>query len=62
MSPNIFQKVMDTMLAGLDFAVAYLDDVLIKRETRWQHSEHTQEVFQTIEDYRFKLSEENTKF
>ena len=28
--PAIFQQVMDTMLSGLDFAVAYLDDILMK--------------------------------
>lgn len=34
---SIFQQVMDMMLAGLDFTVAYLDNVLIKSETRCQH-------------------------
>ena len=29
-SPTIFQKIMDTMLADLDFATAYLDDILVK--------------------------------
>ena len=29
-SPSIFLQIMDTMLAGLDFATAYLDDILIK--------------------------------
>ena len=29
-APTIFQKIMDTMLADLDFATAYLDDILIK--------------------------------
>ena len=29
-APTIFQKVMDTMLADLDFTTAYLDDILIK--------------------------------
>ena len=32
-TPSIFQKIMDSMLAELDFAMAYLDDILIKSET-----------------------------
>ena len=29
-APTIFQQVMDTMLSGLDFAVTYIDDILLK--------------------------------
>eukprot|EP00106_Octopus_bimaculoides_P020916 XP_014788358.1 PREDICTED: uncharacterized protein K02A2.6-like [Octopus bimaculoides] len=32
-APGIFQQVMDTMLAGSDFAIAYLDSILIKSES-----------------------------
>ena len=28
-APAIFQHVMDIMLSGLDFAIAYLDDIYI---------------------------------
>ena len=28
-APAIFQQVMDTMLGGLDFAITYLDDIII---------------------------------
>lgn len=31
-SPAMFRQVMDTMLSGLDFVVAYLDDILLKCE------------------------------
>ena len=44
-SPRLFQQVMDTMLTGLDVAIAYLDDILIKRENNNQHFEHMKEVF-----------------
>ena len=36
-APSIFQQIMDTILAGLDCAQAYLDDILIRSETRHQH-------------------------
>ena len=28
-TPTIFQQIMDTTLAGFDFAVAFLDDILV---------------------------------
>ena len=57
-SPNIFQQIMDTMLAGLDFATAYLNDILIKSKDRKIHFEHIIQVFQRIEEYGFKLGAE----
>ena len=44
-APVIFQQVMDTMLIGLDFAIAYLDDILIKNKTWEEHARHVKEVF-----------------
>ena len=38
-APTIFQKIMDTMLADLDFATAYLDDILIKKQKLRRTSE-----------------------
>ncbi len=29
-APAIFQQVIDTIFSGLDFAIVYLDDILIK--------------------------------
>ena len=31
-APSLFQQVMDTMLAALEFATAYLDDILLWSE------------------------------
>ena len=44
-APIIFQKIMDTMLADLDFATAYLDNILIKSKNREDHAKHVIEVF-----------------
>ena len=49
---------MDTMLAGLDFTIAYLDDILIKSKNNNLHCDHIKEVFRRIDDYGFKLSSE----
>ena len=61
-TPSLFQQVMNTMLAGWDFAIAYLDDILIKSENNNQHCDHIKEVFRRTDDYGFKLSSEEYEF
>ena len=36
-APAIFHQVMDTMLSGLDFSVAYLDDILMNSKSLVEH-------------------------
>ena len=48
---------MDTMLNGVDFAVIYLDDILLISE---DPEEHKKMVFRSIQDYGFKLKNKNT--
>lgn len=54
-APSVFQQIMDTMLAGLEFAMAYLDDILIKSLNLEEHKNHVQEVFKRIQNYGFKV-------
>ena len=49
---------MDTMLTGFDFAVAYLDDILMKSKSIIEHNEHVHQDFTKIKDYRFKLRDQ----
>ena len=53
---------MDTILSGLDFAVAYLDDILMKSKSIIEHKEHVHKVFIKIQDYNFKLKETKWDF
>lgn len=46
-APSVFQQVMDTMLAGLEFTMTYLDDILIKSQNLEEHKNHVREVFNT---------------
>ena len=56
--PAIFQQVMDTILSGLDFAVGYFDDILMKSKSIIKHKEHVYKVFFTkIQDHGFKLKD-----
>ena len=53
---------MDTVLADLDFATAYWDDILIKSKNREDHAKHVIEVFKKMKEFGFKLSMENVIF
>ena len=50
------------MLAGMEYVITYLDDILIKSENEDQHKMHIRAVFQRIEEYGFKQGAEKCKF
>ena len=45
-----FQRLMDSVCAGLDFVFAYLDDILIASESETQHLEHLGLLFDRLEE------------
>lgn len=45
-----FQRFIDSILRGLDFCYAYLDDILVASETEQQHLEHLRQVFQRLDE------------
>ena len=53
---------MHTLLNDVDFAIAYLDDILIKSESWEQHTEHVTEVFVKIKQYGLELSLDKCEF
>ena len=53
---------MDTMLGGLDFTIAYLNDILIKSQDKDEHKIHVNKVFKRIKDYGFKIKESKCEF
>ena len=61
-APAIFQQVMDTMLGGLDFACAYLDDIVIASESTDEHCKHILEVFKRIQSFGFRVKEAKCDF
>ena len=61
-APSLFQQIMDTVLSGLEHAMAYLDDILIKSENFEEHKSHVREVFKRIEKYGFKVGLEKCEF
>ena len=48
---------MDTMLSDLDYAIAYLDDILVTNKTIVEHRNYIINVFAKIQEYEFKVKE-----
>ena len=51
---------MDTIFMGLDFALTYLDDILIWNKTEDEHVQYLLKVFECIKEY--KLGENKCEF
>ena len=61
-APAIFQQVMDTMLGDVDYATAYLDDILVTSKTTAEHRIHIINVFEKLQEYGFKVKEAKSDF
>ena len=47
----IFQQVRYTMLCGINFAVTYLDDILLKSKNPEEYKKNVFEIFSRILDW-----------
>ena len=57
----IFQQVMNKRFSGLDFAVGYLHNILLKDENPEEYKKNIFEVFR-IQDDGFQLKDEKCEF
>lgn len=53
---------MDSLLAGLDGVVVFLDDILISAPNRKVHNERLERVLSILTDVGFKLSPVKCEF
>ena len=53
---------MDTMLGELDYARAYLDDMLVTSKSTAEHRNHIINVFEKLQEYVFKVKEAKCDF
>ena len=60
--PAYFQNLMDKVLNGLNFTLAYLDDVIIFSETAEQHLKHIQIVITRLKQANLKLKKTKCSF
>ena len=56
-APAIFQQVMDTIQGDLNYATAFLDDVLVTSKITTGHRNHIINVFDKLQEYGFKVKE-----
>ena len=61
-SPAYFQNLMNKVLNGLYFTLAYLDDVIIFSETAEQHLKHIQIVLTRLKQANLKLKKSKCTF
>ena len=50
-APALFQKVMDTILQGLDHAMVFIDDILLTGATEEEHLKVLEEVLRRLEKH-----------
>ena len=53
---------MDTMLGDLDYATAYLEDILVTSKTTAEHRNHKTNVLEKLQEYGFKVKEAKRDF
>ena len=61
-SPAIFQKVMDTILQGIQNVFCYLDDILITGPTEEIHLANLEEVLQRLQRYGIRAKRAKCAF
>ncbi|UYV66811.1 hypothetical protein LAZ67_4002935 [Cordylochernes scorpioides] len=57
-----FQRLINEVLQGLDFAYAYIDDVLIASDSENQHVSHLQQLFGRLRDYGLTINKTKCTF
>ena len=61
-APAYFQNLMNKVLAGLPFAIAYLDDIIIFSETPEEHLKHIKIVLQRLQAANLKMKRSKCSF
>ena len=57
-----FQLLMNKVLHGLDFAMTYLDDIIIFSKNELQHLDHLETVFSCLNEARLKMKQSKCDF
>ena len=59
---SLFKQVMKAILAELEFATAYQDDIRLRSKNNEHHKKHITAVSQKTDEYGFKLVSEKCEF
>lgn len=61
-APELFQKVMESIVAGLDGVVVYLDDIMVTGRTQQEHDERLAQVMARLRQFDILLNEDKCVF
>ena len=61
-APAYFQTLINKVLSGFDFAMGYLDDIIIFSRTEEEHLAHLEKVFQRLQEAGLKLKLQKCSF
>lgn len=57
-----FQRLVDTVCQGLDFAFVYIDDILVVSKDVPTHKQHVRLLFQRLKDYGLVINVTKSQF
>ena len=61
-SAQAFQRLMDTVCRGLDFAFVYIDDILVASNNIETHKEHLRLLFQRLQEFGMVINASKCQF
>ncbi|XP_044756893.1 uncharacterized protein K02A2.6-like [Coccinella septempunctata] len=61
-APAKFQKIMESVLGGMDGVVVFLDDILIAGKNKEEHLQRLRLVLETLRNSGFKISVDKCEF
>ena len=61
-APSIFQKTMDTILAGIGETAVYIDDIIVGGKTKEEHVKLLHEVFGRLRQANVRVKKEKCRF
>ena len=61
-APAYFMKLINMVLTGIDFAMGYLDDIIIFSRTEEEHLEHLRTIFDRLKEAGLKLKLQKCNF
>ena len=62
-APAYFQLLIDQVLMGCgDFAMGYLDDIIVFSKTEEEHLQHLEEIFKRLKHFDLKMKRQKSSF
>ena len=61
-APALFQRVMDTVLQGIDKTICYIDDILVTGSTVEEHLQNLESVFKRLQQYGIQAKRAKCSF